>query len=144
MKLLNGKKQKNHENSDESTMKFDRRIPKWEYRPSEYYNLKRFDNLKTELDEYLEKLFKGEIDSGNGNVLDNLISDVMNETIKEIGRQRVNHKDTIEGLSIFHNGSEEEFRRELEHIDDELNRLSEKLVLAEERYENYRFISEVN
>ena len=50
-------------------------IPFWGYQVAAYREYEPFSNLVLELDSYLEKLFAGEIDDGNGDVLDCLIAD---------------------------------------------------------------------
>lgn len=116
-----------------------RRLPKIDYRPCEYDIPERFLNLKTEIDEYLKKLFSGEIDAGNSNVLDALISDVANEAREELYRQHIVHQDVANGLKAYHDGNRKQFDRELEAMKTDRVSLERKMRLFEEREDNDLF-----
>ena len=116
-----------------------RRIPKVDYRPCDYEILPRFKNLKVEIDEYLDKLFAGEIDAGNGNVLDELIIDVGREARAELDRQYISHQDIIIDLKAYHDGNVRQFESELAGLKTDLEGVNSRLVAISEREESIKF-----
>lgn len=67
-------------------------------RPVLYEGCLSFNDIKTELDGNLESLFNGEIDDGNGNVLDNIIRDRTLQIITDYDKQRLQHIDIITAI----------------------------------------------
>ena len=72
---------------------FTRRTPFWGHRTVSYRDFAPLMNLKEELDAYLEKLFQGEIDDGNADVLDNIIFDRVRQALEDLKYQSVEHED---------------------------------------------------
>lgn len=108
-------------NSEKVVMKdFERRIPYWSYRPVNYEVCKPFKEYKTEIDGYLEKLFKGEIDDGNGDVLDNMIMDMARQAEKSLVNQRAEHRDMIKSLDIRAKSDRRAFGYQLELLKEQL------------------------
>lgn len=99
---------------------FERRIPYWSYRPVSYEVYEPFKEYKTEIDGYLEKLFNGEIDDGNGDVLDNMIMDMARQAEKSLNRQRVEHRDMIKSLDIRAQSDRKAFKCQLELLKEQL------------------------
>lgn len=99
---------------------FNRRAPFWSYRTAEYQELPEFAGFKSEIDAYLEKLFDGELDDGNGDVLDTMISDILRQAMRDLERQRVVHRDTIVSFGIRAKSDEAAFTNELQHQRDDL------------------------
>lgn len=88
------------DDSQEVVNDFTRRAPFCSYRPVPYRFYDPLVNLKDDLDGYLERLFQGEIDDANGDVLDCLIFDVVRQAVEDLKKQRVNHQDAIISFGI--------------------------------------------
>lgn len=56
---------------------FTRRAPFWSYRVKDYLLYGPLVSFRGEIDSYLNKLFAGDIDEGNGDVLDSMIADLV-------------------------------------------------------------------
>lgn len=110
---------------------FARRSPYWQYRPAKYQQYKPFDEYREEIDQYLEKLFGGEIDEENGDVLDNLIGDITRQALNDLDRQRVEHRDAIHSLHVRFESDRTSFESELRHLQEELdeNRSEQGIVM---------------
>lgn len=127
---------------------FARRSPYWQYRPVKYQQYKPFDEYKGEIDRYLEKLFEGEIDEENGDVLDNLIGDITRQALNHLDRQRVEHRDVIHSLHVRFESDRTSFESELRHLQEALeeNRSEQgivmKLLKKDEYAEDRRNIDE--
>ena len=67
-------------------------------RPVPYEACVSAEEIKSELDTSLEELFNGEIDSANGNVLDNIIRDRTLQIITDYDKQRLQHIDIITAI----------------------------------------------
>lgn len=91
---------------------FTLRTPFNSYRPTEYREYETFFNFKNEIDEYLESLFEGEIDDGNGDVLDNMINDMARQAEKDLEKQHTEHGDTIKSFEIRHRADKLAFENE--------------------------------
>lgn len=74
------------------------------YRPVEYklYHKLEEDKMIPKIDAYLSRLFRGEIEDHNGDVLDNILFAAFKEAIPFLGRQRYVHQDVIRRLTTRH------------------------------------------
>ena len=121
---------------------FQRRIPYWSYRATNYGVYEPFIKFKDEIDGYLAKLFSGEIDDGNGDVLDNMIFDMARQAEKSLAEQRTEHRDIIKSFDIRMKSDRDAFERELELLRTQL----EDNMKKQERYsslvENDEFLQD--
>ena len=109
---------------------FTRRAPFWSYRTVPYRDYPALIELKGVLDAHLDALFRGEIDDGNGDVLDNLIFDTVRQAQADLRLQQVSHRDTIKSFGIRAESDHAAFRQELDRLKDALNEnLSEQKKL---------------
>lgn len=111
---------------------FTRRTPYWGYRNIAYRDFEPLTNLKQELDEYLDKLFQGELDDGNADVLDNIIFDRVRMALEDLKYQSIMHEDMncsyenrVESDLIAFKEERENLIKDLEHINREYARLIE-------------------
>lgn len=113
------------------THDFAMRSPYWQYRPAKYQQYKPFDEYQREIDKYLEKLFEGEIDEENGDVLDNLIGDITRQALNHLDRQRVDHGDMIHSLRARFESDRSTFEDQLRHLQEALdeNRSEQSIVM---------------
>ncbi len=88
---------------------FTCQIPYWSYQVSAYREYPPFSDLTATLDEHLEKLFTGEIDDGNGDVLDCLIADYARENFKFLAQQRVEHRSALKMFQVQREGAKHSF-----------------------------------
>ena len=79
---------------------FARRVPFWSYRARDYLLYEPLVSFRGEIDGYLERLFAGDLDEGNGDVLDNMIADLVRQAEECLKRQRTEHKDAIISFGI--------------------------------------------
>ena len=123
--------------SDEQTIVHDfiRRQPFWDYIPTRYKVLDHFSNLKEEIDGYLEKLFAGDIDSGNEDVLDNLIMDVSKQATKALANQHTDHRELINSFNI-------RARSDYKAFSEQLQKLRASLDENKRRQALYRSLSD--
>lgn len=72
------------------------------YRAVDYhlYHKLEEDEMIPRLEEHLSKLFSGEVDDANGDMLDNIIFSAAREGIADLGRQHYDHMDTLRRLSV--------------------------------------------
>lgn len=101
---------------------FQRRIPYWSYRTTGYKVYEPFMEYEQVLDEHLEKLFSGEIDDGNGDVLDRLIIDMARQAEKFLVQQRAEHRDTIKSFDIRARSDQKAFESQLTLLREQLER----------------------
>ena len=111
---------------------FKRNSPYWQYRAVRYQQYRPFDEYRDEIDRYLEKLFAGEVDEENGDILDNLIGDITRQALHHLDRQRVEHRDTIHSLHIRHESDRILFESQMQHLKEALveNRRNQEIVMA--------------
>lgn len=93
------------------------------YRTMEY---RVFHKLEEEqmiplLDEHLNKLFSGEVDSANADMLDAILFDTAREGLVDINNQHCAHTDTLRRLIIRRKADREDLRRIRDDRVDELN-----------------------
>lgn len=117
------------QNMDESraiVYDFRRRLIKFEgYRPAEYRlnpALKE-EVVKPMLDRHLAKLFAGEIDDANGDVLDRLIFSGVREGKTDLVRQRYEHMDMIARLTAGWESDYQDIRQLRDLREEELEEL---------------------
>ena len=101
---------------------FTRRAPFWSYRTVAYREYAPLVNLKDELDCYLDALFRGDIDDGNGDVLDNLIFDAVRRAWEDLKKQRVDHLDTITSFGIRAQSDRTAFEEQLTQLEESLSK----------------------
>lgn len=99
---------------------FNRRAPFWSYRTRAYQIYAPFDQFKTSIDDYLDKLFQGEIDDANGDVLDALIFDLLRQAERDLDRQRTEHRDAITSFAIRAKCDPVAFEAELSALEERL------------------------
>ena len=83
------------------------------YRAMEYrlYDKLREDEMLPRIDEHLDKLFAGEVDDGNGDMLDLIIFGAAREALPDLERQHCDHVDTLRRLAIRRKADGEDIRR---------------------------------
>lgn len=110
---------------------FTRRAPFWCYRPVPYREYEPLSHLQLELDSYLERLFQGELDDANGDVLDNLIFDTVRQACEDLTKQRIIHQDSITSFAIRAKSDHSAFARELSALKVDLDKnLEEQAFLG--------------
>ena len=129
-------KQKNEE---EMLRDFKRRIPFWGYRPVRYSIMEDFKDYKTDIDDYLERIFSGEVDDGNANILDDLILDMARQAERNLSQQRTDHEDSIKSIDIRAKSDKRAFELELERIkksleDNKINQLKYVQLLENDEF----------
>ena len=129
------------DNTDAVVYDFRLRPPFWSYRPEPYKEYQPFANLEPVIDGFLAKLFAGEIDSGNGNALDNIIDGYARQAESDLNRQRVMHGDTIKAFDIGYKGNRRAFENELALLSDELAKNGAKRSDISSRLEADKFLT---
>lgn len=125
-------KKRNMKSGEVMVNDFQRRTPYWSYRPANYRIYEPFMEYKKEIDKYLEKLFSGEIDDGNGDVLDNMIAQMTRQAERVLDEQRTEHKDMLKSFDIRRLSDRETFENQLKLLRDSL----EKNKSDQEEYRN--------
>lgn len=119
---------------------FNRRTPFWSYRTAAYKPYPPFAQFKAEIDAYLEKLFAGELDDGNGDVLDTMISDVLRQAERDLARQRTEHRDMIVSFGLRARSDRTAFEHELGKLRESLERNQREQSKIRSRLENNEFM----
>ena len=72
------------------------------YRTVEYrlYHKLEEDEMIPRLEEHLSRLFVGEVDDGNGDMLDAILFGAAREALPDLGRQHYDHSDMLRRLTI--------------------------------------------
>ena len=109
------------DNETEIVHDFNRRTPFWSYRPVAYRDYPALAGLKTQLDAFLDALFHGEIDEANGNVLDNLVFDVVRQAQADLRHQQISHRDTIKSFDVRSVSDRLAFQDKLDLLNEALN-----------------------
>lgn len=67
------------------------------YRPTEYVLYHKLDEAEMlpRIDDHLEKLFNGEVDDANGDMLDEILMGAAREALPYLSKQYIDHGDTI-------------------------------------------------
>ena len=99
---------------------FTQRTPFAGYRPVSYKIEPAFIGLKAEIDDHLKELFKGDVDSGNADVLDGMIIDRARHAEKDLKRQRSHHIDSIKSFDIRAAGDRKAFESHLTKLNEKL------------------------
>ena len=79
-----------------------------------------------EIDSYLEKLFNGEVDSGNGDVLDMIIGSVTRQAKHALEKQHCNHRDIIKSFDIRAKSDKKAFEDQRSRLQAELDEMNEE------------------
>ena len=95
------------------------------YRCADYkvYSELTGENMKPRLDDHLEKLFDGEVDDGNGDMLDKLIFGAYRKAVSDLNMQRLDHKDMNRRLVARRKSDREDFSKLLEERRQALERV---------------------
>lgn len=133
------KQQKQLDDTTEIVDDFRRQVPFWSYRASNYRILESYQELTDQLDECLEKLFKGEIDDGNADVLDNIIVDSARLALMNLSTQRKEHEDSIKNLYIQAVGAKDRMKSHIDSVDQRIEIVNAQLTKLRSKYENNRF-----
>lgn len=135
-------KRRRHAKADEVLVNdFKRRAPYWAYRPAEYRIYDDFMFYMTDIDKYLKKLFSGEIDDGNGDVLDNMIMEMTRQAEKLLEKQRTEHRDTIKNFDIRRKSDKKAFQGQLVLLRGQLKYNSIEQAKYRSRLEKEEFIT---
>ncbi len=124
---------------DEIVNDFVRRTPFWSYRAASYQIYEPFMGYKEDIDRYLEKLFAGEIDDGNGDVLDSMISDMERQAEKHLLRQHSEHQDVIKSFELRMLGDRKAFEEQVQLLKELLaaNQAEQEALLARQRRDEF-------
>lgn len=92
------------------------------YRPADYRLYYKLEEswMLPRLDEHLEKLLSGEVDDGNGDMLDTLIFSAAREALPDLERQRLDHGDTMRRLAARREADRKDLRQIREQCGQEL------------------------
>lgn len=95
------------------------------YRTVDYklYHRLEENEMYSELEGHLERLFAGEIDDGNGDVLDNIIFGAAREALPDLERQHLDHGDTLRRFDVRHQADHHDFTLLLKELEVELSEL---------------------
>ena len=83
------------------------------YRTVEYrlYHKLEETEMIPKLEEHLNKLFAGDVDDANGDMLDNILFGAAREALPDLGRQKYDHLDMLRRLIIRRKADREDIRR---------------------------------
>ena len=99
-----------------------------EHSPVDYY----FDDLfafRGELDGYVQSILKkNNIDAGNQNFLDNLIEDVVNQTVSDVQKQHAQNTGLIFDLDSSRQGDQRDTELRLEDLKRDLQSTEARLA----------------
>ena len=136
-------KESTHEKQVDDSMEivndFTRQVPFWDYRPVNYRVDDHFLNLYPEIDAYLARLFAGEIDDGNGDVLDNLICDHAVNALRALSVQKVSHDDLLVNMYLQAKGAINSYESHLEKLTAEREIVEKELEDISERWDANKF-----
>lgn len=119
---------------------FKLRMPYENYRTKEYalYHKLLDEEMLPRIDQHLEKLFSGEVDDGNGDMLDSILFSPAREAKPDLAKQHVDHEDMIRRLIVRRKADIADFEAIAENLKNELSALqaeydqtSEKLTELE-------------
>ena len=119
---------------------FKLRAPFWSYRTVPYREYEPFVNFTADIDNYLERLFEGEIDDGNGNVLDNIICDMARQAEEHLKRQHTEHRDTIKSFDIRNKGDKTAFMNERILLQAEIEDTEQQIEEVKRRMKRDKFV----
>jgi hypothetical protein len=95
------------------------------------------------IDNFLENLFKGEIDPGNGNVCDNMIDNIAEQAAADIELQRISHYDSINTISNQRIADRHAYERQLDKKKEELAEIRSRLDEINIRFRKSKFRKEL-
>jgi hypothetical protein len=95
------------------------------------------------IDKFLEELFKGEIDLGNGNVCDNMINDIAEQAQTDIELQRISHHDSITIISNQRIADRHAYESQLEKKKEELAEIRSRLDEINIKFRKSKFRKEL-
>lgn len=125
------------EEHEDNKSDFMKQTPYWSTRPVKYTVMRSFIELKDELDRYLDRLFKGDIDEGNADVLDNIIADHTNAALNDLAIQKSDHTDFIEAYWGNSQAMMESFEKQKAKVEKHLEMIAPRIEELEHRlYEN--------
>ena len=135
-----GKKKDNHLiNSMDDTRQvvhdFRLRLPYENYRTKEYelYHKLKDEEILPRIDDHLEKLFSGEVDDGNGDMLDSILFSPAREAKPDLAKQHVDHGDMIRRLIIRRKSDIADFETIVETLKNELSSLQTEYKQTNEK-----------
>ena len=101
---------------------FRLRLPYENYRTKEYelYYKLRDEEMLPRIDEHLEKLFSGEVDDGNGDMLDSILFSPAREAKPDLAKQHVDHEDMIRRLIVRRKADVADFKKIVDALRNEL------------------------
>ena len=115
--MFNKKKQQSLYNSvDDSRSNvydFMLRFPYESYRTTEYALYHKLDETEMlpRIDDHLEKLFVGNVDDANGDMLDEIIFGAAREALPYLSKQHIDHNDTIRRFIVRRTADRDDIRR---------------------------------
>ena len=118
---------------------FNRQALFWSYRPVAYRAYAPFYNLTPVLDEFIDDLFRGNIDEGNADTLDNIIADYARQAIIFLDQQKIEHIDMIRQLQFQVDGAVKSLNLHLEQIERDVEENAEDMAVIKERMKAERF-----
>ena len=126
--------------NDNIVYDFILRAPFWSYRTVPYREYEPFVSFIPVIDGFLEKQFRGEIDSGNGDTLDNMICDMARQAEKDLDKQRSEHTDMIKSFDIRYHGDRKAFEHELTLLSAEFAEIEQQQAEINARLKKDKFI----
>lgn len=83
------------------------------YRTAEYTLYHKLDEAEMlpKIDAHLEKLFAGDVDDANGDMLDEIIFGAAREALPYLSKQHIDHNDTIRRFIVRRTSDYEDIRR---------------------------------
>jgi hypothetical protein len=110
------------------------RIP-YALHPKEYQITQSLYDFRTELENHIDRLFKGDIDAGNFNALDQVILSKIAEAVADLSRQRAEHSRQISDIISQQAGTKREADFVLEDCSKELIAIEKELTASRELYQ---------
>lgn len=102
-----------------------------------YYRLEE-NHMYSQLEGHFERLFAGDIDDGNGDVLDSIIFGAAREALPDLERQHYDHGDMLRRFIVRHESDHRDFSQLLRARECEL------IELEKEYHETINMINAVN
>ena len=139
MGLIHKNSNRKTESTPQIVHDFQRRLPYWSYRARGYEKAEPSQADREAIDKYLEALFSGEIDDGNHDVLDNLISDRVRQKKNDYKMQRVENRDMIHSYGIRAEADCTAFCQRLELLKNEREVIMEEMSSLRDRIRSFEF-----
>lgn len=111
------------------------------YRTTEYVLYHKLDEneMLPKIDDHLEKLFAGNVDDANGDMLDELVFGSAREALPYLSKQHIDHSDTIRRFIVRRTADRDDIRRirdervkERDTMQADYDKISKALEKAEE------------